>query len=154
MQKLSASEVVTTVEAIESPLAASIQEALGGLVGAAREGLLALRVGVGLGVVHELMALEVDEVVGPKGTHNPDRTAKRHGHEDGSMTLGGRRVEVRRPRVRTADDEYELPVATYGYFADRDLLTRGVMDRMLPGVSTRKITRVGEPVGEEVEASA
>src|SRR4051812_5368468 len=154
MQKLSASEVVTTVEAIESPLPAPIQEALGELVGAAREGLLALSVGVGLGVVHELMELEVDEVVGAKGKHNPDRTAKRHGHEDGSMTLGGRRVVVRRPRVRTADDEHELPVATYGYFADRDPLTRAVMDRMLAGVSTRRFARVGEPVGEEVEASA
>src|SRR3954471_14942221 len=134
MQKLSASEVVTTVEAIESPLPAPIQEALG------------------LGVVHELMALEVDEVVGPKGKHNAGRVAKRHGHEDGSMTLGGRRVAVRRPRMRTADDERELPVDTYGYFADRDPLTRAVMDRMLAGVSTRRFARVGEPVGSEAEA--
>jgi hypothetical protein len=36
------------------------------------------------------------------------------------MTLGGRRVGVRRPRMRTADDEHELPVESYGYFADRD----------------------------------
>jgi len=42
------------------------------------------------------MELEVDEVVGPKGKHDPDRTAKRHGHEEGSMTLGGRRVAMRR----------------------------------------------------------
>ena len=63
------------------------------------------------------------------------------------MTLGGRRVPVRRPRMRTADDEHELPVATYEYFADRDPLTRAVMDRMLAGVSTRKFARVGEPVG-------
>ena len=56
------------------------------------EGLLALIVGVGLGVVHELMELEVDEVIGPKGEHNSDRRAVRHGHEDGSMTPGGRRV--------------------------------------------------------------
>ena len=83
----------------------------------AREGLLALSVGVGLGVVHELMEAEVCEVVGRKGEHNRDRVGKRHGHEDGSLTLGGRRVAVRRPRVRTADDEHELPVATYGYFA-------------------------------------
>jgi transposase-like protein len=100
------------------------------------------------------MALEVCEVVGPRGKHDRDRTAKRHGHEDGSMTLGGRRVPVRRPRVRTADDEHELPVKTYEYFADRDPLTRAVMDRMLAGVSTRKFARVGEPVGEEVERSA
>ena len=112
---------------------------------------MALSVGVGLSVVHELMEAEVEEVVGPKGRHNPDRTAKRHGHERGSMTLGGRRVEVTRPRIRTVDDERELPVETYEYFADRDPLTVVVMNRMLAGVSTRRYAGVGEPVGEEVE---
>ena len=154
MKKVPASGVVTAVEGSESPLPPQVQQALGELVGAAREGLLALSVGVGLGVVHELMEAEVTEVVGPKGKHDPDRVAKRHGHEDGAMTLGGRRVAVSRPRMRTADDEHELPVETYGYFADRDPLTRAVMDRMLAGVSTRKFAVVGEPVGSEVEASS
>ncbi len=113
MEKVSGPRVVTPAEALESPLPPQIQEALGELVGAAREGLLALSVGVGLSVVHELMEAEVAEVVGPKGSHNPDRTAKRHGHERGSMTLGGRRVGVRRPRIRSADDARELPVETY-----------------------------------------
>ena len=90
MKKVSSPQVVTTAEASELPLPAEIQEALGELVGAAREGLLALSVGLGLSVVHQLMEREVDEVVGPKHKHNPDRTAKRHGHEHGSMTLGGR----------------------------------------------------------------
>ena len=151
MKNVPGPQVLTPREALERPLPAEIQEALGELVGAAREGLLALSVGVGLSVVHELMEAEVSEVVGPKGRHNPDRTAKRHGHERGSMTLGGRRVEVRRPRVRTADDERELPVKSYEYFADRDPLTCVVMNRMLAGVSTRKYAGVGEPVGEEVE---
>ena len=154
MKKVSGPQVVTSAEALESPLPARIQEALGELVGAARDGLLALSVGVGLGVVHELMEAEVEEVVGPKGNWNRDRTAKRHGHERGSMTLGGRRVEVSRPRIRTADDEHELPVKTYDYFACRDPLTRAVMDRMLAGVSTRKYASVGEPVGEEVEQAS
>jgi putative transposase len=154
MKNVSGPKVVTSLEAVESPLPAKIQDALGELVGAAREGLLALSVGVGLRVVHELMELEVDEIVGPKGKHDPDRVAKRHGRETGSMTLGGRRVAVRRPRMRTADDERELPVETYQYFADRDPLTRAVMDRMLAGVSTRKFARVGEPVGEQVEQAA
>ena len=135
MKKVSGPQVVTAAEASELPL-------------------LSLSVGVGLTVVHRLMELEVDEVVGPKGKWNPDWTAKRHGREDGSMTLGGRRVEVSRPRMRTADDKHELPVESYEYFADRDPLTRAVMDRMLAGVSTRKFAVVGEPVGEEVEQQA
>ena len=154
MSKVSGPQVVTSAEALERPLPPQIQQALGELVGAAREGLLALSVGVGLSVVHELMEAEVDEIVGPKSKHNPDRTAKRHGHERGSMTLGGRRVQVSRPRVRSADDEHELPVETYEYFADRDPLTCVVMNRMLAGVSTRKYAGVGEPVGEDVEQAA
>ena len=154
MKKVPAPKVATTAEAPESPLPPQIQEALGELVGAAREGLLALSVGVGLGVVHELMEAEVTEVVGPKGKWNPERTAKRHGHEGGSLTLGARRVKVRRPRMRSAEDEHELPLGTYEHFADRDPLTRAVMDRMLAGVSTRKFAGVSEPVGADVEQEA
>jgi hypothetical protein len=36
-----------------------VRDALGELAGAAKEGLLALSVGVGLGVLHELMEAEV-----------------------------------------------------------------------------------------------
>jgi putative transposase len=117
MKKVPEPKVAAVAEGVEGVLPAEIQEALGQLVGAAREGLLALSVGVGLSVVHELMERELTEVVGPKGRHDPDRTANRHGHEGGSMTLGGRRVPVARPRIRTADGEKELPVRTYEYFA-------------------------------------
>jgi transposase-like protein len=150
MKKVPATKVATASELAESPLPPQVQEGLGELVGAAREGLLALSVGVGLGVVHELMEAEVDEVVGPKGRHDTERAAVRHGHEHGAMTLGARRIAVRRPRVRSADAEREVPLATYEHFAERDPLTRAVMDRMLAGVSTRRFASVGEPVGAEV----
>jgi putative transposase len=128
-----------------------VQEALGQLVGAAKEGLLALSVGVGLGVLTELMEEEVEEVVGPKGRHDHHRAAVRHGHEDGEVTLGGRRVAVRRPRARTVDGESEVSLGTYEHFADRDPLQRVVLERMLAGVSTRRYPRTQEPVGEEIE---
>ena len=47
------------VASMELTLPASVQEALGELVNAAKDGLLALSVGVGLGVLHELMEAEV-----------------------------------------------------------------------------------------------
>jgi len=138
----------------ESVLPVRVQEALGELVGSAKEGLLALSVGVGLGVLAELMEEEVDEVVGPKGRHDAERVAVRHGREAGEVTLGGRRVPVERPRVRSADGASELPLQTYAHFADRDPLTKVVLERMLAGVSTRRYERVQEPVGEQVEAEA
>ena len=138
----------------EVVLPVRVQEALGQLVGAAKEGLLALSVGVGLGVLSELMEEEVDDVVGAKGKWNPERTAVRHGHEAGAVTLGGRRVAVERPRVRTADGSSEIELATYQHFADRDPLARVVLERMLAGVSTRRYPRTQDPVGEEVETRA
>jgi transposase-like protein len=57
-------------------------------------------------------------------------------------------------RVRTADGEAEVPLASYEYFADRDPLQRVVLERMLAGVSTRRYRRTQEPVGEEVEVRA
>jgi putative transposase len=150
-------ETVTVAQvatASESVLPAGVQEALGELVGAAKEGLLALSVGVGLGVLAELMEEEVDEVVGPKGRHDSARTTVRHGHEAGEVTLGGRRVPVGRPRIRSADGAREVGLATYAHFADRDPLTRLVLERMLAGVSTRRYERVLEPVGAAVEETA
>jgi len=132
------------------PLPERVQEALGELAGAAKEGLLALSVGVGLGVLAELMDEEVDGVVGPKGRHDAGRAAVRHGSEAGQVTLGGRRVPVQRPRVRAADGSGEVEMATYAHFADRDPLTAVVMEQMLAGVSTRRFSRTREPVGEEV----
>jgi putative transposase len=73
MRTVSAAPVAANPEGVER-LPAAVQEALGELAGAAKEGLLALSVGVGLGVLHALMEAEVDEVVGPKGKHDPDRT--------------------------------------------------------------------------------
>ncbi len=139
-------------EAVQLP--ERVAEALGELAGAAQEGLLALSVGVGLGVMAELMEEEVTEVVGTKGRHDPKRVAVRHGHEPGEVTLGGRRVAVERPRARSADGQRELPLATYAHFADRDPLTRVVLEQMLAGVSTRRFERTREPVGAEVEAEA
>ena len=135
-------------------LPARVQEALGALVGAAQEGLLALSVGVGLGVLSELLEEEVTEVVGARGRHDPERSAVRHGHEAGEVTLGGRRVPVERPRVRAADGSGEVGLLTYEHFACRDPLSRLVLERMLASVSTRRFAGTGEPVGTEVEQAA
>ena len=154
MKTVSREQVATAERAGELALPPRVQEALGQLVGSAREGLLALSVGVGLGVLVELMEEEVVDVVGPRGKHDPDRTAVRHGRESGEVTLGGRRVAVERPRVRTADGRTEVPLRTYDSFADRDPLTKAVLERMLAGVSTRRYRRTQEPVGSQVEGAA
>ena len=91
-------------------------------------------------------------LAGVKGKHDSDRVAVRHGHERGSVTLGGRRVPVERPRVRAVDGSGELPVPVPAYelFSSTEILGRMAMDRMLAGLSTRRYQIGLEPVGQQV----
>ncbi len=119
-----------------------------------KEGLLALAVGAGLQVMHVLMAESATEVCGPKGRHNPERTAVRHGSEAGSVTLGGRRVPVRRPRLRSADGQGEVAVPAYDLFSGTELLDQMALERMMAKLSTRRYAAGLEPVGTAVERTA
>ena len=119
-----------------------------------REGLLALAVGAGLQVMAALMEADVSALAGPKGKHNMVRMAVRHGGERGSVTLGGRRVPVTRPRVRAADGSGELPVASYELFSSTEMLGKMAMEKMLAGLSTRRYPVGLEPVGGRVDESS
>ena len=144
----------TTIDRAQLELPEQVTVAVAELAGAAREGLLALAVGTGLQVLQAMLAEDVVRLVGPRGRHNPDRAAVRHGSEPGQVTLGGRRVRVRRPRVRTADGTHELPVRTYQAFAATDLLEQLAVERMLAKLSTRRYQAGLEPVGADVERAA
>jgi hypothetical protein len=119
-----------------------------------REGLLALAVGAGLQVMGQLMEADVSAVCGPRGKHNPQRAATRHGTEAGSVTLGGRRVTTKRPRVRAVDGGGELPVGAYELFNSTELLGKMAMERMLGGLCTRRYPVGLEPVGQAVAETA
>jgi putative transposase len=143
-----------TTDHTQLELPEQVTLAVAELAGAAREGLLALAVGTGLQVLQTLMAEDVARLVGAKGRHNPDRTAVRHGTDPGQVTLGGRRVRIRRPRVRSADGTGELPVPTYQAFAATDLLGQLALERMLAKLSCRRYPAGLEPVGGQVERAA
>ncbi len=132
----------------------TVSVALAELAGEMREGLLALAVGAGLQVMAAIMEEDVTAQCGIKGRHDPERTATRHGHGAGSVSLGGRRVPVERPRMRATDGSGELPVASYELFSQTDVLGRMAMERMLAGLSTRRYPVGLEPVGTHVEKAA
>ena len=143
-----------TIDHATPELPQRVTVAVAELAGAAREGLLALAVGTGLQVLQAMLAEDVVRLVGPKGRHNPDRTAVRHGAEPGLVTLGGRRVRVRRPRVRTADSTGEVAVPTYQAFAATELLGQLALERMLAKLSCRRYPAGLEPVGTAVASTA
>jgi putative transposase len=143
-----------TADRAELQLPEQVTVAVAELAGAAREGLLALAVGTGLQVLQAMLEEDVVRLVGPRGRHNPDRTAVRHGAEPGQVTLGGRRVQVRRPRVRSADGTGEVAVPSYQAFASAELLGRLALERMLAKLSCRRYPAGLEPVGVGVGSTA
>jgi transposase-like protein len=139
---------ITTKEHIEeTDLPEHVLVALREIASSARDGLLALSVGVGMQVVSEIFEEEVTSVVGENGRHDPERVANRHGHEPRQVVLGGRLVKVDRPRVRSTEGA-EVSLRTYRIFANRDLLTEAALGRMLAGLSSRRYREGLEPVGE------
>jgi putative transposase len=143
--------VATAVEAV-MPDAVSVT--LAELAGSMREGLLALAVGAGFQVMEAILTESVTALAGPKGRHDPNRTVVRHGSEDGSVVLGGRRVPIRRPRVRTVDKGAEVAIPAYELFSSTDVMTTMVLEKMMAKLSTRRYAAGLEPVGSQVEALA
>ncbi len=154
MKKDYQSKTAAGVTGAELVLPDTVSVAMAEIGGAVKEGLLALAVATGLQVMGAMMDESVTALAGPKGRHQPDRAAVRHGTEAGSVALGGRRVPVRRPRVRAIDGSGELPVEAYEVFTSSDLLGDIALERMMAKLSTRRYRAGLEPVGTEVEASA
>ena len=85
-----------------------------------------LVVASGLKVLEAMMEEDRAAVCGPRYTHQPARQAYRTGHTPSQVVLGGRKVAIRRPRARRADEEVPLPTARA--FANADPLNRRVVE--------------------------
>jgi putative transposase len=130
----------------------TVTVAIAELAGELEEGLLAFVVGTGLKVLDVVLEDEAAAIAGPKGRHDPNRTALRHGSDDGLVTLGGRQVSIRRPRLRSADGQNEVALSTYQLVSSTELLGREAMARMLAKLSTRRYAVGLEPMGEKLTA--
>jgi transposase-like protein len=120
----------------------------------AKEGLLALAVGTGMQVMAAMFDEDVTRLCGPDGKHNPGRAGYRHGSGTGSVTLGGRRLPVTRPRVRATGGSGELHLPSYDLFSSTEVLGQMAMEKMLAGLSSRRYGRGLEPAGQAVEQAA
>lgn len=114
-------------------------------------GLHEFVIAAGTAALGAVLERERTRVVGPRYAHLPMRAAHRAGSAPGELVLGGRRVQIRRPRARTLDGrEIELP--SWRAFADEDPLHERAVEQMLVGVSTRSYARSLEPVPDEIVA--
>jgi transposase-like protein len=88
---------------------------------------------------------ERTQAVGPRYAHLPTRSARRAGSARGELVMGGRRVQVRRPRARTLDGA-EIHLPSWTAFGAEDPLDERAVNQMLVGVTTRRYARSLEPL--------
>jgi putative transposase len=110
--------------------------------------LMELVVDSGLQVLQRMLEQDRDALCGPRYRHLADRAASRAGTTPSEVVLGGRKVAIRRPRVRA--NGRELPLPTFEMAAATDPLVRRAVEQMLVGVATRRYERSLEPLGAGV----
>lgn len=118
--------------------------------GLAREALWDTVILSGFGFVQEELEAERTALCGARYAHQEERQAVRAGHVPSSLVLGGRRVEVRRPRARSSDGR-ELHLPSWRAWSSHDPLDERAFEQMVLGVSTRRYARSLEPLPQELE---
>ncbi len=121
------------------------------LPGVVREALYKTVIGAGLACVDEALEAERVALCGERYAHLVDREASRAGHVASSLVLGGRRVAVNRPRVRSAEG-HELKLPSWQEWSARDPLEQRAVEQMVLGVSTRRYARSLEPLPKAITA--
>lgn len=86
-----------------------------------------------------------EALCGRKHSQSEGRRAYRHGHSPGSLVMGGRRVTLPRPRVRSVDG-HELQLPAWKQWSSEDPLEERALTQMLLGVSTRGYSDSLEPL--------
>jgi putative transposase len=97
----------------------------------------------GLLIMQAVMEAEVEQLVGPKGRHDPQRTATRWGGQPGYVVLAGKKVHMHKPRMRDPSGQ-ELPLRSYARFQGPPRRQRSIVRQLIHGISTRKYERAIE----------
>jgi transposase-like protein len=131
------------VNAASAELAVLVEPMLAGMT-TTREHLLAWVHAHGLAALDEVFRAEAMALAGPKGRHQTARTHHHWGTTATELTFGGRRLQVRRPRVRGTNGQEALLPSVAAY-RTRDPLSARMMQQLLAGVSTRNYEGSLEP---------
>src|SRR3990172_4861929 len=128
------------------------QVRLGTVLVRAKHALREVMLSAGTDVLMAMLEDDRTALCGAKHSQSEERRNYRHGYDKGPLVLGGRKVTVTKPRVRSIEGGEEVELPTWRQFADEDPLTDRALEQMLVGVTTRKYERSLEPLPEGLES--
>jgi putative transposase len=140
------------LQIVEDPKTASVEIPLPllGALASSRNAFFELCVDAGRQVLDAMMEQDREALCGPCWKRDPERSAGRAGTTRSQVTLGGRRIGVQRPRVRSREGR-EVALPSFTFAAARDALDDRTLDAIACGVSTRKYGRSLEPLPAGLE---
>lgn len=103
---------------------------------AAKQDLMEWVQEVGLEALKEVFEADATAIAGPKGKHSQERINHRRGTTDTELPFGGRRIGLKRPRVRSKLGQ-EVTLPSVARFQAEDPLPERVLNQIVLGVSTR-----------------
>lgn len=101
---------------------------------------------LGLMHVNELLNQELKDLAGARyARKGEEQRGRRHGSNPGSLRLGGQRVPILVPRVRSAQGG-EIPLRSYGALSTGGDLDELLLKRVLYGISCRNYEAAAESI--------
>ena len=103
----------------------------------ARVNLLETVIHCALRSARDVMEAEVATRAGERYERTVVREGYRNGTAAGYVVVGGRKVQMRRPRLCTEDGQ-EIPLASYLALRDPSILTQAALGKVIDGVAQRQ----------------
>jgi len=111
----------------------------------AESAFFGLCVETGKQVLAAMMEHDRTALCGPAGHHDADRQAVRAGSTESAIVLGGRRIGMLRPRVRSVEQR-EVRLPSFEAASRQDPLDRHTLEAIASGVTMRRYARSLEPL--------
>lgn len=103
---------------------------------------------VGKMFIETVMESEVQELVGVRSQPNGERGAYRWGSEAGFCVIDGQKVPIDRPRVRSRQQDREIPLGSYELFQRASLMEETVWHKIMHGLTMRSYSEVVQQFAE------
>jgi putative transposase len=132
------------------PASAKQQLSIPEILISTRAGLRELVINSGFQIFQAMLEADREALCGPRYVPQESRQAHRYGFDEGRVVFGGRKIEVKKPRARSADGRRELVLPSWERFQQEDPLRDRAVEQILAGVSTRNYARSLEPIGEDL----
>jgi putative transposase len=103
---------------------------------------------VGKIFIQSVMESEVGALAGARSQPNRDRDAYRWGTETGYCLIDGQKIPIDRPRVRSRQNNREIPLGSYEMFQRASLIEETVWQKVMYGLTMRSYKEVVQQFAE------